>query len=250
MNNKKIFDNFKKILPNDKDIIYFSIIIYFLWVIYQIFMLTRVFTEDSKMGNLPFFSFTSSINDFLIILWKTIINLFYFFMFLFVFLLVINLIIFIFKVITKKDNKLFCINDNKYTIIYSLIISFFALFPFFFSAKLTINYISLTTIIIPYILCILFVWLLIKKKITKNILYVFIFLSLLPLFFTNLIWPLKYYWCKNLICNDIKDCVLLVYQNDKYWFTWNWDVYKLEEFKSFYTYHYFKDEIYDPSMCE
>lgn len=50
----------------------------------------------------------------------------------------------------------------------------------------------------------------------------------------------KYYWCEKIRENIWeKDCVLLEYKNDKYWFTWKGDVYKLDEFKSFFTKDYF-----------
>jgi hypothetical protein len=36
---------------------------------------------------------------------------------------------------------------------------------------------------------------------------------------------------------------IILNKNDKYWFTWEWDVYRLDEFKSFFTYDYFKNQI-------
>lgn len=42
--------------------------------------------------------------------------------------------------------------------------------------------------------------------------------------------------------NDNSKCIKFNYKNDKYWFSWSWSVYKLDEFKSFYTKDYFWKE--------
>lgn len=94
---------------------------------------------------------------------------------------------------------------------------------------------------IPFLLSVIITCLIIFNLFNKK--YFFIF-NLLYLFFWFYIlqydWP-KYYACEKLKDNTAEEnCFIIIYKNDKYWFTWSWDIYKLDEFKSFFTSEYFK----------
>lgn len=218
------------IFKNKEEIALITFWIYFLWVFYQILKLIWGFTTNPKLWNLMFFSFSNSLNDFLIIFWIAFV--FFFLTFLITFLINIFL-----HFINFSKNKfiaflLFLLSYGLMLWIYQL--SWWSLF----NKKYIIIILS-----IWYIVSIILSGLIIYKKLTKIIIYTFIFLYIIYWFFIMLYSWVKYYWCENIRDNVAeKNCFLLEYKNDKYWFTWNWDIYKLDEFKSFFTSDYFKNK--------
>jgi len=220
-----------EIFSNKSELAILTFSIYFFWVLYQIFKLIWWFNSQLKLWNLMFFSFSNSINDFLIIFWISLI-------FFFLTFSVVYIINFIFSFIN--------FNNNKITWYIILFITFWIIFSLTFYWKNNLENINYIIIWIPYLLSlwIIAVLLIHKMKFTKNLFYIFISLFLLYWFVVNLLWWPKYYWCEKIRNNNSeKDCFLLEYNNDKYWFTWSWDIYKLSEFKSFFTYDYFKNKI-------
>lgn len=224
------------IFSNKYEIAILTFLVYLMGVFYQILKLIWWFTTNIKLWNLMFFSFSSSIDDFLIIFWVS-------FIFFFLSFLITHIIIKILNLFNSYNNK--CL---KYLIIF-LVIIFYGFLLYinngFVSIKIALY------LLIPIILSITISWLLIFNNFNKKFFYIFLWLFLIYGFYLMLYDWIKYYACDKLKCNSEKEnCILLEYKNDKYWFTWNWDVYKLDEFKSFFTSDYFNSESYLNNECE
>ncbi|MDD3145293.1 MAG: hypothetical protein PHV23_04250 [Candidatus Gracilibacteria bacterium] len=218
------------LFPNTKELAVITFLIYFLGVLYQILKLIGAFTTNPKLGNLMFFSFSNSINDFLIIFGVSFVL--FFLTFLITFL--INVILHSFN-FSKNKFRAFLL----FVLSYELILGIYQFSGGdLFNKKYVIIILS-----IGYIISIVLSGLIIYKKITKVILYIFIGLYILYGFFIMLYSGVKYYGCENIRDNYAeKDCFLLEYKNDKYGFTGKGDIYKLDEFKSFFTSDYFKNQ--------
>jgi len=222
-----------EIFSNKSELAILTFSIYLFWVLYQILKLTWWFTTQLKLWNLLFFSFSNSINDFLIIFWFSLICFFLTFFVVFIINFIIN---FIFSFINFDNNKIIW-----YIILF---ITFWVIFLIAFYWNYNLEKFTYIIIGVPYLFSLILVAILTihKKELTKKIFYIFVFLFLIYGFLLNLYWWTKYYWCEKIRDNNSeKDCFLLEYKNDKYWFTWNWDIYKLSEFKSFFTTEYIKN---------
>jgi hypothetical protein len=178
--------------------------------------------------NLLFFSFSSSINDFLIIFWYSFIIFILTFFVVFLPNLIFN------EVLPLR-------NRSKIFLIIWFWIVFICIWLLIFNV--TNNY-SNYYIYIPYFISlVLTIIFFIKNLNFKTYFYSLLLSFYLYWFIIMLISWVKYYWCENTRDNIAeKNCFLLEYKNDKYWFTWNWDIYKLDEFKSFFTSDYFKNK--------
>jgi hypothetical protein len=218
-----------KLFSNKWELALITFVWYLTWVIYQIFKLTWILNNDFMVWNLVFFSFSSSINDFLIIFWYSFIIFILSFSIIFLPNLFFDKVVFI-----KNRSKIF--QFLWFCIIFTGI--------WFLIYKETYNN-SNYYIYIPYIISlVLTVIFFIKKLSLKTYFYSIFFSFYLYWFVIMLISWVKYYWCEKIRCNDAnKTCFLLEYKNDKYWFTWQWDIYKLDDFKAFYTYDYIKNNI-------
>lgn len=215
-----------EIFSSKYDLAIITFLIYLSWVLYQILKLIWWFTVSPVLWNLYFFSFSNTVNDFLIIFWYTLII----FILTFILILLSGKIINIFKI-----NKTY---SNVTYIIWLLVILSLIFWFFFYKKYMKID--LLLIIMLPYIFSsIITYYILTKKKISKTLFYLFFWLFFIYWFFSLLYWSWKYYWCENLIKNEPENCILLDYKNDKYWFTWSGDIYKVEEFKSFYTSEYY-----------
>lgn len=221
-----------EIFSNKHELAIITFVIYFTGVVYQILKLIWWFTVSPVLGNLYFFSFWNTINDFSIIFWYTLI------MFIFSFWI-------IFSSNYILDKFVYLEGKSKIFIWFWFTIIFVLVFWLMYNINNTIiKSLSLFSIVmIPYILSIILSIIILTKKLTSKItFYVFFGLFYIYWFVAILYWSGKYYWCLNVIENTDKDCILIDYKNDKYWFTWSWDVYNLDEFKSFYTSDYFKNQ--------
>ena len=219
------------IFSNKNELAILTFSIYFVWVLYQILKLIWWFNTNIKLWNLMFFSFSHSINDFLIIFWIS-----------FIFFFLTSIIVFFLNLLFSFANY----KNNKFIWYLILILIFFLIFflnNFFWWYKLDTK--TIMFILTPYLLSLWLVAVLLihKKKLTKKNFYIFLTLFLFYWFLFFLYWWIKYYWCEKIRDNNSEEnCFLLDYKNDKYWFTWNWDIYKLDEFKSFFTSDYFKNK--------
>lgn len=204
-------------------------LIYLAWVLYQIFKLIWWFKVSPVLGNLYFFNFWNTINDFLIIFWYT------FLMFIFSFLIV-------FPPNYLLDKFVYLKGKSKIFIWFWFIIGVLIVYwlMYYINTSVMKNLSIISVVMVPYILSmILSILVLNQKWISKTIFYIFFWLFYIYWFLAILYWSGKYYWCFNVMENTDKDCILIEYKNDKYWFTWKWDIYNLDEFKSFYTSDYF-----------
>lgn len=221
----------RKFFNNKYEIAILTSWVYLLGVVFQVLKLIWGFTTTPKIGNLMFFSFSNSLNDFCIIFWVSLI----FFMLSFTTVGIINFFI---KELNTSGSRfigvllllltfvvVLFVGDRSGWELWDIKKAIFILFPF-----------TLSTIILWYLLF--------NSILTKRAFYIFLSGFLLYGFFQLLYYSDSYYGCDQLRCNDAnKNCILLEYKNDKYGFTWDWDVYKLDAFTSFYTVNYFKDEI-------
>ncbi len=217
-----------EIFSNKYEIAIITFWIYFSGVLYQFLKLTWIFNNKLMIWNLVFFSFSNSINDFLIIFWYSLI------IFILTFFIVFlpNLIF---------NEVLFLRNRSKIFLIIWFWIVFICIWLLIFNV--TNNY-SNYYIYIPYFISlVLTIIFFIKNLNFKTYFYSLLLSFYLYWFIIMLISWVKYYWCENIRDNIAeKNCFLLEYKNDKYWFTWNWDIYKLDEFRSFFTSDYFKNQ--------
>lgn len=221
-----------EIFSNKYEIAIITFLIYLAWVLYQIFKLIWWFKVSPVLGNLYFFNFWNTINDFLIIFWYT------FLMFIFSFLIV-------FPPNYLLDKFVYLKGKSKIFIWFWFLIAFLIVLwlIYYVDSNIFNNFNNLFIVIVPYFISvILTIFIIIKKWISKSLFYVFFWLFFIYWFFWLLYWSGKYYWCLNVMENTDKDCILIDYKNDKYWFTWKGDVYNLNEFKSFYTSDYFKNQ--------
>lgn len=223
---KKSKNIFINIFSNKLEITIITFIFYLFWVLYQILKLIWWFFYEPRIENLLFFSFSNSINDFLIILGIAII--------FFILSIAISTMIYTpIKVCLNFINiKLLKRYNNQITIFFSC--SVFFLLTFFIVTPKA-SFFTHFLVFITFFAAIIFLTYY-KKIIEKRFFYMFFSAFYSIFFFVMLYWSLSYYWCfkveKNL---TKKDCVLLKYKNDKYWFTRNWEIYKLDDFKYFYT---------------
>lgn len=226
------------IFQNPHEIAFITFSIYFTGILYQIFKLVWIFNLKFKLWNLLFFSFSHSLSDFSILFWYSLI------IFILTFFLVhiINLWL-------KKIN----FNNNKIIDILLLFCTFEIIIYSYDKTWLDFtNFLNFFIYFTPYLFSIILSWIIIYyNKLSRKIFYIFLTLFILYWFFILWIWSWKYYWCEKIRCNDAKkDCFLLEYKNDKYWFTLNWDIYKLDEFKSFFTKEYFDNKSYSWIICK
>lgn len=220
-----------EIFSNKHELAIITFVIYFTGVIYQILKLIWWFTVSPILGNLYFFSFSNSLNDFSIIFWYTLI------IFILSFLLV-------FSPNYLLDKFVYLKNRSKIFIWFWFSIIFLLLLWLMYYVNNTIfKWWIYIYVILPYLISIILtIFILTNKWISKNLFYVFSWLFFIYWFVAMLYGSGKYYWCLNVMKNTDKDCILFEYKNDKYWFTWKWDIYNLDEFKSFYTSDYFKNQ--------
>lgn len=220
------------IFSSKYEIAIWTFLIYLSGVLFQIFRLIWWFTTDLKLWNLMFFSFSNSLNDFWIFFWISLI-----------FFLLSFWIVFILNIFLKGFN----VKNNTCITVLSLFLSFAIVMSIYYYAN-GWNFWSILNVwitSIPYVLSVcLSGFIIYKWVLEKKVFYTFLVLFMLYWFFLLLLDPTRYYGCNQIRCNDeIKNCILFEYKNDKYWFTWDGDIYNLNEFKAFYTSHYFKDNI-------
>ncbi|MDD3793908.1 MAG: hypothetical protein PHI37_03790 [Candidatus Gracilibacteria bacterium] len=224
------------IFSNKYELAILTFSIYLVGVLYQILKLIGGFTSNIKLGNLMFFSFSNSVNDFLIIFGVSFI--FFFLSFIVTFSLI--------KILNFLN-----LNNNK--CIKIIIICFVSIF-YIFIMYLNNGFESVKTsiyLLIPIILSIIISGLLIFNNFNKKLFYIFLGLFLIYSFYLMLYDGIKYYACDEFKCNSEKEnCVLLEYKNDKYGFTLYGDIYKIDEFKSFFTSDYFTSKSYLNNECK
>ncbi|EKE30153.1 MAG: hypothetical protein ACD_2C00035G0002 [uncultured bacterium (gcode 4)] len=224
----------KSILTNKEKLAVIMIFIYLFGLVYQFMKIVWV-DRKPQFSYLIFFSFSNTINDFLIIVW----NIFWYFILTFSLIYITILTISWYKFKNAFSNKIYWI---LHSLILLIIISIFSYKNL--NLKSFDSVIKIFITVIPYLLWVflsyvIFTW----KKWKESTLYLFFLTYFFYWFILLLVWWEKYYACEKLRDNDpIKNCFILTYKNDKYWFTWNWDVYKLDEFKSFFTADYIKNK--------
>lgn len=226
INNEKKEEKIKNIFTDifaDKYEITF--LIYLSWIFYQILKLIWGFKVSPIFWNLYFFSFANTINDFWIIFWYS-----------FILFTVSWLVIIILNYMLHKFN----IKDNKKLSYILSIIPLLLVCIAFYQVWTNIFEIKNSLLLIPYIIWTISSFILLKyKKSLKKQIYISFWLFFFYWFLILLYWSWKYYWCENINIIDLKkECILFDYKNDKYWFTWSWDIYDINQFKSFYTYDY------------
>lgn len=205
--------------------------LYMFWVFYQLFKLLWWFVSELKVWNLLFFSFSNSLNDFLTIFWISFLYFILSFLTIFLFFIIVKIFFELFFYINffKKHFLKF----KNISILFWVFV--FLIFLFFWIEKNEPGFLkSFYYVIFPPFIFSFLLLCFYKKERLKIIFYIFSFLFSLFWFFMMIIWAPEYYWCLKTKNYEIeKDCIIITYKNDKYWFWKDGNIYKLDEFKSF-----------------
>lgn len=231
-NNEQEFLPLIKWIIKDKEKIAIIIaVVYLVWVIYQ-FLKIIIWTNLKPIfSHLIFFSFWNTINDFFIVL----LNILIYFILTFGFIYSIIIVCLWFNLKSKYKPQT---NKIIHIIILIMISSLIIYQVYNKESKLTLFLIISLYIIWTYLSYFITAWTKWNELKLNTVIWIYIAYWLYVVAFG---WW-KYYACDNLKNNTSeKNCVLLIYKNDKYWFTGSWDVYNLENFKSYFTSEYFNN---------